>query len=64
MQFDKTSFPVNTIYLNNTMVLIWLDKDERAKGKNVMISEESTRNSENKVLVREVVVEKTSDGRE
>ena len=38
MQIDKTTtFIINTIDLNNTNVLIWLEQIEGAKGKNVII---------------------------
>lgn len=64
MQVDKIPFPVHTIDLNNAKVLIWLEQAEGAKGKNVIICEERLKTSEDKILARKVVVEKTPDGKE
>jgi hypothetical protein len=62
MQIDKTLFPVHTIDLNNSKVLIRLEQVEGAKGKNVIIGEERPKILEDKILAREVVIEKTPDG--
>ncbi len=64
MQVDKIPFPVHTIDLNNAKVLIWPEQAEGAKGKNVIICEERLKTSEDKILARKVVVEKTHDGKE
>jgi len=64
MQVDKAAFPVHTIDLNNVKVLIQLEKAEGAKGKNVIIGEERPKNVNDNILAREVVLEKTPDGKE
>lgn len=64
MQVDKIPFPVDTIDLNNAKVLIRPEQAEGAKGKNVIICEERLKTSEDKILARKVVVEKTPDGKE
>jgi hypothetical protein len=64
MQMDKTPFPVHTIDLNNAKVLIRQEQAEGAKGKNVIIGEKRPKTSEDKILAREVVPEKTCDGKE
>jgi hypothetical protein len=48
--------------LQNSKVLIRLEQAEATKGKNVVISEKSTITADEKILSREVVVEKTTDG--
>ena len=58
------SFPLHTIDLNNAKVLIRPEQAEEAKGKNVIIGEERPKNVNDKILAREVVLEKTSDGNE
>ena len=63
-QVDKASFPVHTIDLNNTKVLIRPEQAEGAKGKNVIIGEERPKNVNDKILAWEVVLEKTPDGKE
>ena len=63
MKIDKASFPVHTIDLNNAKVLIRPDQAEGAKGKNVIIGDERSLTIENKILAREVIQEKTSDGK-
>ena len=64
MQVDKASFPLHTIDLNNAKVLIRPEQTEGAKGKNVIIGEERPKNVNDKILVREVVLEKTPDDKE
>ena len=64
MQVGKASFPLHTIDLNNAMVLIRPEQAEEAKGKNVIIGEERPKNVNDKILAREVVLEKTPDGKE
>ena len=63
MKIDKAQFPVHTIDLNNTKVLIQLDQPEGAKGKNVIIGDERLLTVDNKILAREVVREKAPDGK-
>ena len=46
------------------MVLIRPEQAEEAKGKNVIIGEERPKNVNDKILTREVVLEKTLDGKE
>ena len=64
MQIDKAPFPVHTIDLNNAKVLTRPDQAEGAKGKNVVIGEERPKNANGNVLDREVILEKTPDGKE
>jgi hypothetical protein len=64
MQVGKNPFPVNTIDLQNSKVLIRPEQAEAAKGKNVVIGEKRTITADDNVLSREVVVEKTADGKE
>ena len=64
IQVDNTSFPLHIIDLNSTKVLIRPEQAERAKGKNVIIGEEMPKNVNDKIPVKEVVLEKTPDGKE
>jgi hypothetical protein len=64
MHVDKNPFLVSTIDLQNSKVLIRPEQAEVAKGKNVVIGEKRTITAEEKILSREVVVEKTADGKE
>jgi hypothetical protein len=61
---DKNPFLVNTIDLQNSKVLIWPEQAEAAKCKNVVIGEKRTITANEKILSREVVVEKTVNGKE
>jgi hypothetical protein len=63
MKIDKALFPVHTIDLNNTKVLIRPDQAEGAKGKNVIIGDDRQLTVDNKILAREVIQEKTPDGK-
>ena len=63
MKIDKAPFPVHTIDLNNAKVLIWPDQAEGAKGKNVIIGDERPLTVDNKILAREVIQEKTPNGK-
>ena len=60
---DKTPFPVHTLELNNPKVLLRLDQAEGAKGKNVVIGDPRPMNASDKILAREVIAEKTADGK-
>ena len=62
MQIDKAPFPVHTINPNNAKVLIRPEQAEEAKRKNVIIGDSRPMNVNDKILAREVVKEKTSDG--
>ena len=64
MKVGEASFPLHTIDLNNAKVLIRPEQAERAKGKNVIIGEEMPKNVNDKIPVKEVVLEKTPDGKE
>ena len=68
MKIDKTPFPVHTnthtIDLNNAKVLIRPEQAEGAKGKNVVIGEIRPKHADDKILAREVVLEKALDGKE
>jgi hypothetical protein len=61
---DKNPFSVNTIYLQNSKVLVRPEQAEATKGKNVVIGEKCTITTDEKILSREVVVEKTPDDKE
>ena len=54
MQVDKTPFPVHTLEP---------DQAEGAKEKNVVIGDPRPMNGNDKILAREVVVQKTPDGK-
>jgi len=45
MKIDKALFPVHTIDMNNSKVLIRPEQAEGAKGKNVIIGEKKADNS-------------------
>jgi hypothetical protein len=64
MQLDKNPFSVSTIDLQNSKVLIRSEQAEAAKGKIVVIGEKHTITADENILSREVVVEKTADGKE
>ena len=64
MQVDKASSPVHTIDLDNAKILIRPEQAEGAKGKNVIIGEPRPKNVNDKILAREVTLEKVPDGRE
>ena len=60
---DKTSFPVHTLELNNPKVLLQLEQAKGAQEKNVVIGDPRPMNANDKILAREVVAEKTPDGK-
>ena len=45
-------------------MLIWPEQAEGAKGKNVIIGEPRSKNINDKILAREVTLEKAHDGKE
>ena len=63
MKIDKALIPVHTIDLNNAKVLIQPDQAEGAKDKNVIIGDDRSLTVDNKILAREVIQEKTPDGK-
>jgi hypothetical protein len=63
MQVDKNPFPVNTIDLQKSKVLIRPEQAETTKGKNVVIGEKLTITIDDNVLSQEVMVENTADGK-
>jgi hypothetical protein len=63
MQVDKNPFLVHTIDLQNSKVLICLEQAEAAEGKNLIIGEKRVITADEKVLSREVVLEKNTDGK-
>ena len=68
MKVDKTPFPVRintqTIDLSNAKVLIRPEQAEGAEAKNVVFGETRPKNVNDKILAREVVLEKAPDGKE
>ena len=64
MKIDNAPFPVRTIDLNNAKVLIRPEQDKGAMGKNVIIGETRPKNVDDKILDREVVLDRTPDGKE
>ena len=50
--------------MNNPKVLIRPEQDEGAKGKNVVIGDPKPMNTSDKILAREVIKEKTDDGKD
>ena len=63
MQIDKVPFPVHMLELNNPKVLIRSEQAEGAKGKHVVIGDPRPMNTSDKILAREVIKEKTDDGK-
>ena len=63
MKIDEALFLVHTIDLNNAKVLIRPDQAKGAKGKNVIIGDDRPLTVDNKILAREVIQEKTPDGK-
>ena len=63
MQVDKAPFPVHTLELNNPKVLLRSEQAEGDQGKNVVIGDPRPMNANDKILAREVVGEKTPDGK-
>jgi hypothetical protein len=55
---------VSTIDSQNSKVMVRSKQAEAAKGKNVVIGEKRTITADEKILSGEVVVEKTTDGKE
>ena len=68
MKVDKTPFPIHTnthtIDLRNAKELLRPEQAEGAEGKNVMFGETRLKNANDKILAREVVLEKAPDGKE
>jgi len=50
--------------LNNAKILIQPEQAEGAKGKNVIIGEERPKDVKDKILAREVMLEKSPDGKD
>ena len=63
MQIYKAPFPIHTLELNNPKVLIRPEQAEGAKGKHVVIGDPRPMNTSDKILAREVIKEKTDDGK-
>jgi hypothetical protein len=63
MQVDKIPFPVYTSELHNPKVLFRPKQAEGAQGKNVVIGDPRPMNANDKILTREVIAEKTPDGK-
>ena len=66
MQIDRNPFPANTflVDLQSAKVLIQPDQAESAKGKNVIIGDERPMASNAKVPTREIILDKSPDGKE
>ena len=68
MKVDKTPFPVHTnthnIDLSNAKVLLRTEQAEGVEGKNVVIGETRPQNVDDKILAKEMVLEKAPDGKE
>jgi hypothetical protein len=64
IQVDNNPFSINTIDLQNSKVLIWSEQAKTTKGKNVVIGEKRTITADEKILSREVAVNKTAKGKE
>ena len=63
MQVDKTLFPIHTLELNNPKFRLRPEKAEGAQGKNVVIGDPRPMNANDNILTREVIAEKTPDGK-
>jgi hypothetical protein len=64
MLVDEHPFPMHTIELQGAKVLVWTEQAESTKGKNVIIIEGRPKSSDDKILSREVMLEKAIDGNE
>ena len=64
MQIDKAPFPIHTLELNNPKIFIRSAQAEGAKGKNIVIGDPRPMNANGKILAREVIKEKTDDGKD
>jgi hypothetical protein len=64
MLVDEHPFPMHTIELQGAKVLVWPEQVESTKDKNVIIVEGRPKSSDDKILSREVVLEKAIDGKE
>ena len=64
MQIDKASFSAHMLELNNPKMPIRPEQAERAKGKNVVIGDPRPMDTSDKILDREVIKEKTDDGKD
>ena len=68
MKVGRTLFPVHTnthtIDLSNAKVLLRPEQAEGAEGKNVVFGETRPKNVDDKILAREVILEKAPDGKE
>ena len=68
MEVEKTPFSVHsnthTIDLSNTKVLLRPEQAEGAEGKNVVFGETRPKSVNDKILAREMVLEKAPDGKE
>ena len=68
IKVDKTPFSVHTnthtIDLSNAKVLLRPEQAEGAEGKNVVFGGTRPKNADDKILAREVVLEKAPDGKE
>ena len=64
MQVDKSSSLVHSIDLDNAKVLIRKEQAKGAKGKNIIIGEPRPKNVNDKILAREMALEKAPDGKE
>ena len=60
---DKTPFPIHTLELHNPKVVLRPEQAEGAQGKIVVIGDPRPMNANDKILAREVVAEKTPDGK-
>ena len=62
IKVDKTTFPIHTnthtIDLSNEKVLLWLEQAEGAEGKNVVFGETRSKYVNDKILAREVILER------
>ena len=64
MQVEKASFLAHTIDLDNAKVLVRPEQAEGAKGKNIIIGKPRPKNVNDKILAKEVTLEKAPDGKE
>jgi hypothetical protein len=64
MQVDKNPFPVNTIDLQNSKVVIHPEQAVAAKGKNVDIGGKRTITTDDNILSQVVVMENTANDKE
>ena len=64
MEIDTIPFPVNSLELKNVSVLVRHNRAEPAAGRNIIIGDPREDDKIEKISTREIVTEKSMNGRE